>query len=292
MTPDQALRYLEWLHAIDRVVHVAGGEAMMFWDDLIATCRLAAPRGLAPHFIETNATFAVSERRTQERLTALREAGICGVLISADPYHQRRCPPDRFLRCREVARSIFGAGNVICTDAPAERIRSLAEMGADEEGLGRWTRENPPRLSGRAGDELMDHFPIRPPEELRDAMWNGGEGQADCSLEFDPETMWEIHIDPDGSYQTCCCIRVGSEADDGPLPQLMARGFRGRSPVIDAVYDEGPQGLVRLAVASGYIPANGYPQKCGMCWTVRRYLRPHFPAELGPADVYDPLSAL
>ncbi|MBM3494398.1 MAG: radical SAM protein, partial [Armatimonadetes bacterium] len=282
-----AVEWLVQLHQTDRVIHIAGGEAMMFYDDLLAVCERANAQGAAPHFIETNATFARNDAVTRDRLMRLRDAGVLGLLISADPYHQRLCPPDNRKRCRDAAVEVFGERNVAAGDHSIEELRDFREIGRDCERVGEWTRRHAPLLSGRAGDELVGFFADRPVEDLTDGMWHGGAGDPSCRLEFDPETMWEIHVDPHGNLQTCCLIVVGN-VNETPLPEAMQRGFLGRSPVIDAVYHEGPTGLLRLAVELGYRPRDGYPQKCGLCWEVRKFLRPHFPDVLGPDEVYEP----
>jgi hypothetical protein len=278
---------------------------MMFYDDLLAVCELADRRGAAPHFIETNATFARSDAVTRERLTRLRDVGVLGLLISADPYHQRLCPPANRKRCRDIAVEVFGERNVAAGDHSLSELEEFRAIGRDDARLGAWTRRHAPLLSGRAGEDLARYFEDRPVEELDDAMWHGGAGDPSCRLEFDPETMWEIHVDPYGNLQTCCLIVVGNIGQGGapgkgaalgegeapaepPLPEAMRRGFLGRSPVVDAVYHEGPVGLLRLAVERGYVPRSGYPQKCGLCWEVRKFLRPHFPDALGPDEVYEP----
>jgi hypothetical protein len=288
---EDAVEYLRQLHATDRVIHIAGGEAMMFWQPLLEICREANRTGVAPHFIETNATFAANDEITRSRLTALRDAGVQGLLISADPYHQERCPPERRLRCFRIAVEVFGRRNVAAGELTLAELQEFRAIVRDPGRLADYARRHPPMLVGRAGNELAASFPDRPPGELTDAMWHGGAGRADCRQEFDPETMWEIHIDPYGNIQTCCGIIVGN-AKKTPLPDLMARGFLGRSPVVDAVYSGGSAALLELAVSLGYAPREGYPQKCGLCWEARKFLRPHFPDTLGPDEIYqtDPSS--
>lgn len=284
---EQAVEWLRQLHQTDRVIHIAGGEAMMYYDDLLAVCIAANRHGVSPHFIETNATFARTDALTRDRLTRLRDAGVQGLLISADPYHQRICPPANRKRCRDIAAEVFGERNVAAGDHTLEDLDDFRTIGRDPERLGEWTRRHPPLLSGRAGEELAAYFPDRPAHELADEMWHGGAGDPTCRLEFDPETMWEIHVDPHGNLQTCCLIVVGN-IHERPLPEWMREGFLGRSPIVDAVYREGPIGLIRIAQNLGYEPRAGYPQKCGMCWEVRKFLRPHFPDALGPDEVYAP----
>jgi hypothetical protein len=284
---EDALEYLKQLHTTDRVIHIAGGEAMMFFPQLLSICREAGRLGVAPHFIETNATFAVNDEITRDRLSKLKDAGVLGLLISADPFHQLHCPPERYLRCYKIAVEIFGRENVAAGDFDLETLRSFASIARNPERFRDYVLRHPPMLVGRAGNELASLFPDRPIHELLDGMWHGGEGRPDCSLEFHPDTMWEIHIDPYGNIQTCCGIILGN-AKETPLPQLMQTGFLGRSPIIDAVFFEGPTGLLKMAVERGYTPKPGYPQKCGLCWEVRKFLRPYFPEVLGPDEVYVP----
>ncbi len=282
-----AVAWLEQLHQTDRVVHIAGGEAMLYWNELLAICVEAGRRGVAPHFIETNATFAVSDTRTRDRLRRLQDTGVRGMLISADPYHQRRCPPERMARCHRIAVEVFGKQNVIAVEPDPERLADYRAIAYDRTRLAAYALQHPPMLSGRAGDELAGFFPRRPLDDLLDSMWHGGAGVRHCRQEFDPETMWEIHVDPYGNLQTCCLIIVG-DIRKTPLPDAMHKGFLDWSPVVQAVYRDGPFGLLQLALPRGYRPADGYPQKCGLCWEVRKFLRPYYPEALGPPDVYEP----
>lgn len=284
---EDAVEWLAQLHTTDRVIHIAGGEAMLYWDELSAICAEAGRRGVAPHFIETNATFATSDAIVRDRLRRLQDCGVLGLLISADPYHQRLCPPERVERCTRIAREVFGAHNVIGGSTDLAVLQSLRAVSRDEARLAEYTVRHPPLLSGRAGDELAMYFPPRPMDALLDTMWHGGGGTRDCRQEFDPDTMWELHVDPYGNIQTCCLIIVGN-VRERPLREWMLSGFLGRNEIVDAVYAEGPFGLLELARKRGYEARDAYPQKCGLCWEVRKYLRPFYPDVLGPPEVYEP----
>lgn len=280
-----AVEYLHQLHATDRVIHIAGGEAMMFYPQLLEICRVANKEGVAPHFIETNASFAINDDVTRDRLLELKDAGVQGLLISSDPYHQQFYTPDRYLRCFKTAVNVFGRRNVAGADLSVEQMNDLCAISKDTVKLKEFTCAHPPMLVGRAGDALSVYFEDKPVDDLLDVMWHGGEGCIDCRQEFDPETMWEIHIDPYGNIQTCCGIIVG-DAKQTPLPELMESGFLGRSPIVDAVYHGGPKALLDLAVSYGYEPRSGYPQKCGLCWEVRLFLRQFFLDAIGPDEIY------
>jgi MoaA/NifB/PqqE/SkfB family radical SAM enzyme len=285
---EDGLEQLRQLHTTDRVIHIAGGEAMIYYDDMIELCREANREGVAPHFIETNATWCRTEEIAYARMNELVDAGVEGLLISACPHHQRECPPERYERCERVAEEVFGGRNVAAGRLTMEQLEGLVAVNESDESLGAYVRQNTPMLSGRAGDELARFFPDRPIEELADdPMWHGPHHTMDCAEQFDPERMWEIHIDPYGNVQTCCLVVIGN-IHETPLPELMKTGFLAWSPVVRAVYEEGPLGLLKLAEALGYERRAGYPQKCGMCWEIRKFLRPHYPEALAPDEVYDP----
>lgn len=280
------LEYLRQLHTLDRVVHIAGGEAMMYWDDLRELCAHAAREGVAPHFLETNTSWCVDGSAGRDRLLLLRDLGVAGLLLSADAFHQRDCPVDRYLRCLDLAVEVFGEANVMGARLSPEDAEALARTADDAEAVRATALASGVCLTGRAGAVLAPWFPDRPVEDLaRDGMWHGPSDGMDCRKEFEPEEMWEIHIDPYGNAQTCCGVVVGSVRVT-PLPELWQRGFLG-NPLVEALHSAGPVGLLPFAVGRGYEPRTGYPQKCGMCWELRRFLRPHFPETFGPAEVYE-----
>jgi hypothetical protein len=281
----QGVRYLRMLRTTDRVVHIAGGEAMMEYDTVLAICREASESGAAPHFIETNATWCTNAGLVRRRLTELRNACVCGLYISADPFHLALFPAERYVRCYETAVELFGSENVMASRLTREQLDEMEQIGRDPDRLAEFVRQSPPRMVGRAGEMLAGFLPPRPIEDLADDdMWHGQPHGMSCSREFDPETMWEIHIDPYGNIQTCCGVILGS-AEETPLPELMAARFGTDSPVLAALREEGPLGLLRMAEGLGY-QREEYVQKCHLCWRVRKFLRPHYPTVLGPDEVY------
>lgn len=282
------VEFLRQLRKTDRVIHIAGGEAMMFYKQMLEICRVAKEEGVAPHFFETNASWCIDDDTTRRRYRELKEAGIIGVLISADPYHQVFVSTERRLRAYQWAVEIYGRENVAAGDLSLEELSRFREIGRDETLLSEYSRNHPPRLVGRAGNELARFIPDRPLEELiNDSLWHGkNEDGKSCRTEFDPKEMWEIHIDPYGNIQTCCGIIIGN-AHRTPLPELMKRGFHVDNELIKIVYEKGPFGLLELAVERGYRPRSDYPQKCYLCWDIRKFLRPYFPETFGPAEIYD-----
>ena len=280
------VEFLRQLRATDRVIHIAGGEAMMYYRQMLTICQIANEEGNAPHFFETNASWCTDDGVTRARYEEMKQAGLLGVLISADPYHQVFVSPRSRHRAYRWAVEIFGRENVAAADLSLEQLSELRSIGCDDERLGEHTRTHAPRLVGRAGNVLASFYSDRPLRVLvEDVLWHGKPGGESCWSEFDSEEMWEIHIDPYGNIQTCCGIIVG-DAYEKPLIEWMERGFYTDSNLVRMAYERGPYAYLELAIQRGYQPREGYPQKCNLCWEVRKFLRPYFPDTFGPAEIY------
>ncbi len=287
MTTGQVVRHLRSLHALGRVVHIAGGECMMYWADLRAALAAARAEGLAPHFVETNASFAVSDEVASQRVKDLLGLGVIGLLVSADPYHQAFVPPEHVIRLRRIAREAMGPENIWTTDEPDERIREFAEIARDALRLRKHVRAYPPMMVGTAQRTLAPHLDARPVGQLGfDVGWRRRHTGWDCALEFDAETMWEVHVDPYDNIQTNCGVILGSAARTSPV-ELLRRGPGSANELVALLCREGPVGLARLARARhGYAIPERARTKCDLCYQVRKFLRPHYPEILGPDEVY------
>lgn len=283
---EDGVNFLRQLRATDRVIHIAGGEPMMYYRQMLKVCKIANEYGCAPHFFETNASWCVNDDITYRRYEELKDSGILGVYISADPYHQAFVTPIRRLRAYTIAVEIFGRENVSAADLSIEQLSEYRRIGRDENLLREYVKEHTPKLIGRAGEELAEFCIDRSIESLaKDHLWLSSSVDKGCAVEFNSKSMWEIHIDPYGNIQTCCGIIIGN-AHKKPLLEWMEQEFDTENELIQIVKEEGPFGLLKLAIQRGYKPKNGYPQKCNLCWEVRKYLRPFFPETFGPPEIY------
>lgn len=284
---EDGVEFLRQLRATDRVIHIAGGEAMMYYDQMLIICRIASNEGKAPHFFETNASWCTNDDVTRRRYEEMKQAGILGVYISADPYHQAFVSPQSRLRAYKLAVEIFGRENVAASDLSLEQLSELRSIGCNEELIKGYVQKHAPRLVGRAGNSLARFYPDRDLDSLAgDWLWRSGSINKSCQSEFDSEEMWEIHIDPYGNIQTCCGIIIGN-AHEKPLPVWMKQGFHTGNDLVRMVYEHGPYAYLELASQRGYKPREGYPQKCNLCWEVRKFLRPYYPKTFGPAEIYE-----
>ena len=191
MTTEQSVCHLRQLHELGRVIHIAGGEAMLFWDDLLAALEAAFAEGVQPHFIESNASFATDDALVRERYAALQANGVVGMLLSADPYHQAFVPPERYLRARRLAREMFGPQNVWTTNAPDEAIAEFAAIAGDEARLREHVRAHPPVLVGTAYHSLRPFLNNVPLGQLPPGRaWRVPHNDPGCAVEFARDTIW------------------------------------------------------------------------------------------------------
>jgi hypothetical protein len=284
---EDGIDFLRQLRATDRVIHIAGGEAMMYYRRMMKICKSANEQGFAPHFIETNASWCINDEVAQKRYIEMKQAGIKGVLISADAYHQAFVTPKRRYRAFDWAVRIFGRENVAASDISLAALAELRKITRSEDLLKEYVRTHTPRLVGSAGEKLAKFCTPRPIDELtKDTLWRSASEDKGCDPEFDSDRMWEIHIDPYGNIQTCCGIIIGN-AHEKPLVEWMKRGFHTDNELVRMAYEQGPYGYLELAKKHGYKPKDGYPQKCNLCWEVRKFLRPYYPETFGPAEIYD-----
>ena len=287
MDPQRCVRYLGQLHELGRVVHIAGGEPMLYWDALAETLALASERGLSPHFIETNCSFAAGDAMVRERFGYFKQRGVFGVLLSCDPYHQEFVPPENFIRARRIGREVFGPENVWASNVPDEQVRDCAAIVRDDERLAEYVRGHPPMLTGRAYAELARFVAPAPLDRIPPMRgWTGQDQPSHCAADFDAAGIWEVHIDPYDNVQTNCGVILG-KADRTPVGELMARGLREVYFITRILSGEGPFGLAEFARREhGFEVPEKARQKCELCYLTRRFLRPHYPDILGPGEVY------
>lgn len=288
MTPRQCADALALLHETGRIVHIAGGEAMLYWDRLAEAAQLAHAEGNAPHFIETNCSFAVNDAVVRERLSFLKTHGLRGVLASADPFHQEHVPAARFLRVRRIAIELFGPQNFYGSSKPDAEIEALAHVTRDEERLRAYVRSAGLAMVGTAQRELARHRDPLPADHhaMPTFEWRRAGAGPGCAGQFRADTLWELHIDPYGNIQTNCGIILGNTARTTPA-RLLAQGPERANRFVELLCERGPLALAELARRNhGFTLPATVTQTCELCYLTRKHLRQFHPDIFGPAEVY------
>jgi hypothetical protein len=288
MSVSQAIHALAMLHDLGRVVHIAGGEAMMYWPRLKEVVAEAAAAGLHPHFIETNASFAANDGIVRERFEWLREHGVAGIYYSADAFHQEWVSADNAIRVGRIAGEIFGVQNVYGFTGTPESIRECESIAHDPNRLCDYARQYSPMLVGSAYLNFRHLFEDRPLSDLQGAPFLAGADSTGpgCAVQFDLNSIWEAHIDPYGNIQTNCGIILG-HIDQTTPRQALDRTVPHPDPFVRMLSSAGPLALAEFARDHhGYrIPAFA-KTKCSLCYEVRTFLRPFYPQTFGPAELY------
>jgi len=288
MTARQCADGLGLLHETGRVIHIAGGEPMLYWDALSEAVRLANEEGNAPHFIETNCSFAGDDRKVRERLGFLADNGVKGLLASADAYHQEFVPAENFVRVRRIACEIFGEENFWGSKKSEAEIRDLESVAKAPDRLREYVRGGPPSMLGTAQRELahcLDHYDPRD-GKLPAWKWRGSREESDCGYQFRADTMWELHLDPYGNLQTNCGMILGKWPELTPAA-LFAEGPEKANRFVSTVCEHGALGLAELARREyGFVLPASVTQTCELCYVARSFLRRFHPDVFGPQEIY------
>ena len=288
MTARQCANALGLLHETGRVIHIAGGEPMVHWEILSDAIRLAHEEGNAPHFVETNCSFAVDDAEVRERLRFLADHNVKGLLASADPFHQQFVPAERFLRVRSIAKEIFGERNFWGPENNAAEVRGFESVTGNEDRLRDYARTQPLSMVGTAQRELARYRDPHAPhdDKLPAWSWQGPVQAAHCRQQFQAETMWELHIDPYGNIQTNCGMILGQLPEASPAT-VLARGPEKANRFVRAVCEQGAVGLADLAHREyGFVLPESVTQTCELCYLTRSFLRQFHPEVFGPPEVY------
>lgn len=288
MTARQCADALALLHETGRVIHIAGGEPMLYWEILSDAVRLANEEGNAPHFIETNCSFAVDDSTARERFSFLAAHGVKGLFASADLFHQEYVPAQRFLRVRRIAKEIFGNKNFWGPENSEAEVTDLESVAGADDRLREYVRSHPPSMVGTAQKELapyLDHYAPHD-NELPIWSWQGPGQKASCERQFRADTMWELHIDPYGNIQTNCGIILGKLPESCPAA-VLAKGPEKANRFVSTVCEQGAVGLADLAHSEyGFVLPKGVTQTCELCYLTRSFLRQFHPDVFGPQEAY------
>jgi len=271
MSVDEALSF--WRGLIEASphgcrIHISGGEPFGDYERLISLCRRASSEGLGPlEKVETSAFWATGASVVRRRLGELDAAGMGKLVISCDPYHQQFVPIRRCRLAARVAEEVLGAPRVQVRwrDWLAEGF-DTAELSDPERAklFARYAAAGRDRLTGRAAAMLAPLLPGRRPDE------------------FDHSPCREmllrsrhVHVDPAGRvFPGVCAGIVLGVAREESIAEIWRRVScdHAARPILSALSQRGPVGLLPLARKVGFAPRERYASKCHLCWEIRAHL--------------------
>ncbi len=268
---------------INEGLHFTGGEPFLNFDLLLEVTGIARRLGIRSTFVETNCYWCSDDDSTRDKLTRLKEAGLEGILISANPFVVEYVPFERIERAVRISTAVFPGSAMIYQRLFYDQFRQMGLKGTmrleeyqHRAGHGLQYAELLP--GGRVSYSLGHLFRKYPAERFF---------SASCRQELIRD--WHIHIDNYGNYVPgyCAGLSLGDARDLGTLCQggidLEAL------PVLRALLNS-IGALYRLGQEHGYQQGAGYVSKCHLCLDVRRHLVSSGEFnELQPAPFYQQL---
>ena len=252
----RALGTVEWFY-------FEGGEPFLYHATLRWGVRRAAELGFKVGIV-TNAYWANDPADALESLRDL--AGLVQDLsVSCDAFHGDAEQERRAEYVRGAAAQLRIPLDVIRI-APVESdgaARARGQLPAGESAV---------MFRGRAAERLSDRAPRLP--------WHSFTG---CPHE-DLREPGRVHVDPLGHVHVCQGITIGNVFET-PLQEICRAYDPDAHPIVGPILEGGPAGLARR---HGAPHEETCADACHLCYLVRVALRPRFPRELGPDQMYGP----
>ena len=278
-----AWQSLKTLASADAKIHITGGEPFLYYDHMVEILEDAKKQNLGPvDLIETNAFWAADSALIEKRIKTLDALGMQRLKISCDPFHQQFVDIELVKRCAKIAEQILGADRLLIrwqkyldnpipmTDIPTEQLNKNYILA---------TADYPCRFTGRAAADIAPLLADKPLDAFKDRK---------CSAVLSAKG---VHIDPHGNIfsGTCSGIIVGNVIDQ-PLDKIWKNFHPKNNPVINALYDQGPIGLLTLTKNKIYEPLKLYASKCHLCSHIRQFLFDNAiePETINPTECYTP----
>ncbi len=125
--------HLNWIAKVSRVdrctaITITGGEPFLYFQRLLQVVDGCRTRGLSAN-VFTSAYWATSDEIAADKLKQLAHAGLTGITVSADEYHQERVPQANVARVLNAARECGLSPKVALTYVP--RGRSATQVKRD-----------------------------------------------------------------------------------------------------------------------------------------------------------------
>lgn len=259
-TVERILQEAERLGTIEWI-YFEGGEPFLHYELLCSGVERARQKGFRVGIV-TNAFWASSEEEAMNRLRPL--AGLVDDLsISEDLYHGSDEDPPTTRLARRAAGQLGIPVDFISVAQPSSAGVSPAsgKMPAGESAV---------VFRGRAAEKLAAQVPHQPWRIFGACPWE------------DLRHPERLHVDAFGNLHVCQGISIGNLLQR-PLTEIMRDYDPDGHPVVGPLLAGGPAALVD---EYGLPHRQAYADACQLCYQARCLLRPRFPGELTPAQMY------
>lgn len=266
-------------------LHFTGGEPFLNFDLLLRAVGIAEELGIPSTFVETNCFWCADDGKVRDRLRALRDAGLRGIMISVNPFYAEFVPFERTERCARISADVF-EDNVFVYQreywrqfrAMEVRDRMSLEDYIARAGNRQFVERAEMFLMGRAASQLRGGYPSYPADRF-------------FATPCIPQVLrnWHNHFDNYGNFMPGYCGGL-SLGDWREMDDLLAGGIDTETrPILGFLVTDDMEGLFRFARERGFgeSPA-GYVSKCDLCMDLRRFLAGQGDfVELRPREFYE-----
>jgi hypothetical protein len=232
MRLQQALDYLQVIPRFSSTVGFTGGEPFLYYRDIVTLTSEAKSLGLQVSLV-TGAGWVRTEAQARFRVEALVDAGLNGLCISWDQYHEAFSPPEKAVALARLAIEL-GLKVTIRTITSASRAED--EYHTIFDGLSVGFEASRVNRFGRAASLPAAHF-----------VFANDLPKGNCRIVFSPV------VEPDGTVYACCgpshyCKKPSplmlGNATAEPLEDILARAVQ--DPILEIIFNLGPYGLYHL----------------------------------------------
>ncbi|HIE44556.1 MAG TPA: 4Fe-4S cluster-binding domain-containing protein [Candidatus Omnitrophica bacterium] len=273
-------------------LHFTGGEPFLNFKLLLKLVRIARELNIGGTFVETNCFWCVNDEITHHRLNKLKEAGLDGILVSANPFIVEGVPFERIKRAIEISKKIFAGKVLVYHDLFYRHLKQLnfekvlpfkkyMEIMSQTDKYSLYSALSFPSILpiGRAPYRLGYLYRKHPPRYF----FNHS-----CKEEL--TRNWHVHVDNYGNYITgyCAGISLGNILEGSGERQLDLDSY----PILQALL-RSIRKLYEVACTQfGYKELEGgYLSKCHLCLDIRRHIISQTQEfkELKPTEFYSHL---
>jgi hypothetical protein len=273
--------------SLNHGLHFSGGEPFMNFKLLHQAVEIAEILKIPSTFVETNCYWCKNDGLTRQRLQALKEKGLKGIMISVNPFYAEYVPFERTDRCIRISQEVFGPNVMVYQ---MEYYRLFKQLGI----TGRLSIDEYLKLVPE--ESLSDRVELflmgRAAEKLK-GLYLGHPSKQFFNTPCQPDFLrsWHNHFDNYGNFMPGYCggISLGSWFE---MDRLLKEGVDLENrPVLKYLVTEDMNGLLNFALDLGYQePSEGYVSKCHLCLDIRKYLSSNNDYdELKPGQFYEQL---
>jgi MoaA/NifB/PqqE/SkfB family radical SAM enzyme len=240
-------------------VYFEGGEPFLYYAVLVKAVHQAADMGFSVGIV-SNAYWAISVGDAEEWLRPF-VGRLADLTVSSDLFHCSESMGERPQNALVAAKWLnIPTGMISVSQPDVEARQSQGQL--EEESAVMFRGRAAEKLASRATGYLWESFGTCPHEDLRQP--------------------GRIHLDPLGNLHICQGVTIGNLFEK-PLKQICEEYDADAHPICGPLLAGGPAALIteyNLPHVSSYADA------CHMCYEARVMLRPRFPKQLCPDQLY------